>query len=235
MPMRAWTRWCLLLVALAPPAAAQEEVRPPAGTIELRRFEEERIEAWKRDAAHDYDRDLRRAPSIWERAKELLRRWLRTVLGNRLADGVVSNLVYLLIVASIVFALVMLSRGGLRSVFHGAPRSAGEVEPTGEDIRQLDLAALIREAEASGDLRRAIRLHYLLVLRTLVDQGTIDWSPERTDRDYLRQIRDPVLRERFAFTARVFQWVWYGGAEVAPDRYAVLREPFVRFEQASAR
>ena len=223
---------CVLFAAIV---HAEGGARPPDETVTLRKFDQDRIEAWKQDPAYQYDQDLRRAPSIWDRFKELLRRWLDALFGNRAAGTVVDNIVYILIVAAIVFALVMLSRGGLRSVFHGAPRSMGEVSTAGEDIRELDLAAMIREAEQAGDLRRAIRLHYLLVLRKLVDQGVLDWSPEHTDRDYLRQIRDPDARQRFAYVARVFQWVWYGSAEVSRERYDALREPFIRFETVPVR
>jgi len=64
-----------------------------------------------------------------------------------------------------------------------------------------------------------------------VDQGVLHWSPEHTDREYMAQIKDPGMRSRFVHVALVFQWVWYGHAEVEPTRYAELRQPFIAFEQ----
>jgi hypothetical protein len=72
------------------------------------------------------------------------------------------------------------------------------------------------------------------VLRKLVDQGVLHWSPEHTDREYMAQIKDPAMRSRFVHVALVFQWVWYGHADVDPDRYAELRRPFLDFEHATA-
>lgn len=228
----------LLLWVLAPsPAlhAGDSLVAPPSEPIELRSFDADRIAALKTDPRYQYDRDLVKVPTLWERFKAWLGDLIASFFGSRTGDFITRNLLYILAVVGIIFAVVVLSRGSLRKVFHGAPRSSGSVTTVEEDIREMDLGALIREAEAAGDLRRAIRLHYLLVLRKLVDRGVLHWSPEHTDQDYMGQIKDPVLRSRFAQVALVFQWVWYGHAEVDRDRYEPMCRPFVEFEEVPAR
>ncbi|HRH69714.1 MAG TPA: DUF4129 domain-containing protein [Flavobacteriales bacterium] len=211
-------------------AQGTDSIVPPHGTVALRSFDEDRIKELKADPALDYDRDLRQLPSLWERIKAWLWDRLDDILGTRAAGFISQNLLYVLVFVILVFAVFILSKGGLRRVFHGAPRSLAEVATVSEDIREMDLNALIAEAERNGDLRRAIRLHYLLVLRKLVDQDILHWSPDHTDRDYMAQIRDPALRARFTQVALVFQWVWYGHAEVDQVRYDGLRRPFVEFE-----
>jgi hypothetical protein len=221
---------CLLLLCGGPgmpPCLAQ----PPADQVELRHFDQQALEEYRNDPAYRYDRDLQRAPNAWERFKEWLRKLLQRFLGSGVGGFLGNNLMYLLMLLALGLAIWLLSKGPLRSVFHGAPRSLGEVTAVEEDIRELDLPALIAEAERVGDLRRAIRLHYLLVLRLLVDRGVLQWAPQHTDRDYLAQIEDATLRQRFAKAARTFQWTWYGHAAVTPARYEVLRTPFLQFEQ----
>jgi hypothetical protein len=207
-----------------------DSVAAPQGTVVLRGFDEDRINELKADPALDYDKDLRQLPSLWERFKAWLWELLSSILGTRAAGFISTNLLYVLVFVILVFAVFILSKGGLRRVFHGAPRSLAEVATVSEDIREMDLNALIAEAEKNGDLRRAIRLHYLLVLRKLVDQNVLHWSPDHTDRDYMAQVKDPALRARFTQVALVFQWVWYGHAEVDQARYADLRRPFIEFE-----
>jgi len=222
----------LLWVCCASIGFAQrtDSIAPPQGTVVLRAFDEERINELKADPALDYDKDLRQLPSLWERFKAWLWDLLDDILGTRAAGLISQNLLYVMVFVILVFAVLVLSRGGLRRVFHGAPRSLAEVATVNEDIREMDLNALIAEAENKGDLRRAIRLHYLLVLRKLVDQNVLHWSPDHTDRDYMAQIKDPGLRARFTQVALVFQWVWYGHAEVDHAQYDDLRRPFVEFE-----
>lgn len=223
----------LLLAAASAFASAPADSLAPDERPGMRSFSAERIDALR--AEIDYDTDLRRAPSLWDRFKQWLFDWLQRILGTKAGGFVFDNLIYLICFLAIITAIVVLSRNGLRNIFHGAPRSIGQVTSADEDIREMDLPALIAQAEEAADWRGAIRLHYLLVLRKLVDQGLLTWSPERTDRDYMRQLNDTSIRARFANAALIFQWVWYGHAEVDRDRYASFRRPFVEFEQAPAR
>ncbi|MBK8227069.1 MAG: DUF4129 domain-containing protein [Flavobacteriales bacterium] len=223
-----------LLLAAAPAfTSAPSDSLAPDERPSVRAFNSDRIDQLRADL--DYDRDLRRAPSLWDRFKQWLFYWLQRILGSRAGGFVVDNLIYLISFLAILLAIVVLSRNGLRNIFHGAPRSVGQVITAEEDIRAMDIPSLIAQAEAAGDWRGAIRLHYLLVLRKLVDQGLLSWSPERTDRDYMRQLKDPAMRARFTNAALIFQWVWYGHAEVDRARYSSFQRPFLEFEQAPAR
>lgn len=232
-------RWLLLFLlgaCLSHGLQAQDSlVVPPDEPIVTRAFDADRVAAYKADPDLDYDRDLRQEPSFWDHFKEWLARWLKGILGSRATGFVMNNLMIILTAVMLIVVVSILSRHGLRRVFHGESRSTGQVTADEEDIREMNLDALIREAEQTGDLRRAIRLHYLLVLRKLVDRGVLEWSPERTDRDYMAQIKDTALRSRFAHAALVFQWVWYGHAEVDRERYESIRRPFIEFEQATVR
>lgn len=226
---------CLLLCGGLTTRAQDTLVAAPTNTVEIRPFDAQRIARYQADPELQYDRELHQDPSWWEQFKS----WLEALFSDWFSEGVgaffSTNLIYILSAIVVIIALVILSRGSLRRVFHGAPRSLGEVTAAEEDIRGLDIEALIREAEETNDLRRAIRLHYLLVLRKLVDDGVLRWSPERTDQDYMAQIKDPALRSRFAHIALVFQWVWYGHAEVDAERYGSIKRPFLEFERAPAR
>ena len=204
----------------------------PAGKVDLRTFDE--AELGKLRDRYDYERDVRRVPTFWERFKAWVLAWLQRILGTRLGAMVTDNLLYLFIIVALLFALYILSKGGLQRIFHGAPRPIGSVAVSEEDIREMDLSELLRRAEEEGDLRRAIRLHYLLVLRGLVEQGVLEWHPHSTDQEYMAQIKDTDLRARFSRVALVFQWVWYGQADVDPADYDELRRPFIQFEIGKA-
>ncbi len=231
-------RLCFLLLLLLQGAGmcAQDSTSIRASNaVVVRSIEPERIARYQLDPELDYDRDLHQEPNWWERfkawVKEVFSRWF----GAAAAGFFASNLFIILCIVLVIIGVVVMARGSLRRVFHGAPRSLGDVTPVEEDIRGMDIEALIREAEAKNDLRRAIRLHYLLVLRKLVDGGVLVWSPERTDQEYLKQLKDPEVRSRFAQAAGIFQWVWYGHAEVDATEYVRLKRPFLDFENAPAR
>lgn len=221
---------CCLSAALASRA---DGLTVPRDSVTLRSFDAEQIALYRSMPDLQYERDLHRAPTPWERFKEWLARWLQAMLGESVSTLLSRNVLVVLCIVLLIMALVVLGRGGIRRVLVGEPAKGATVLAGTEDIRALDLESMIREAENSGDLRRAIRLHYLLVLRKLVDRGVLMWSPDLTDRDYVDQITDAVLKKRFSRIASVFQWVWYGDSPLTPDRYEVLRLPFIEFEQGA--
>lgn len=205
----------------------------PSDNVELRSFDAERIAAYRLESDLQYERELHTGPSPWERFKQWLARWLDSTLGETLTALLSRNVVLLLCIVLLIIALVVLGKGGIRRVLYGASARQATVVADAEDIRELDLPSMIAEAERKGDLRRAIRLHYLLVLRKLVDRGILRWSPDLTDRDYVEQITDAGLKRRFSRIAGVFQWVWYGESPMSPERYEVLRLSFIEFEQGA--
>lgn len=228
--MRSW--WLAIGGAGALSTSAQgDSLAPPAHPVVLRSFDPVSLDRLRADPTFQYDRDLRRLPTLWERLKTWLSDFFSDLFGAATGNFIADYALYLLIAVVLIFCVIMLRRGALGQVFHGTPRSLGEVAVLEEDIRAMDLPAMIDAAEREGDLRRAIRLHYLMTLRKLVNDGVLKWSPDHTDLDYVRQIEEPGMRARFSRVALVFQWVWYGHGEVSMEQYKILRRPFVEFER----
>lgn len=221
---------CCLAAVLGMPAQGSAA---PGDSISVRSFDKSRITDYKAMPEFQYERELVKEPGAWERFKEWLARLLQAVLGETLAVLLSRNVVLVICLVLLILAAIVLGRGGMRRILVGEPASMGTVLSGTEDIRELDLEALLQEAERSGDLRRAIRLHYLRVLRLLVDKGTLRWSPDNTDHDYALQIEDAPTRARFLHVASVFQWVWYGDSPLTTERYSQLRTPFLEFEHMS--
>ncbi len=145
------------------------------------------------------------------------------------------NLLYVLVFVILVFAVFILSKGGLRRAFHGAPRSLAEVATVSEDIREMDLDALIAEAERANDLRRAIRCTTCWYCASWWTMACCSGAPSTRTATTCAQIKDPALRDALhRISPLVFQWVWYGHAEVDAERYGSIKRPFLEFERAPA-
>ena len=148
----------LIFAAVLSSAQSADSTSGPYGRVELRPFDTDAIEALRADPAYDYDKDLRRLPTPWERFKE----WLAGVGGELFRDPASANffthnVFYILAVVVLVFAAFMLSKGGLRRVFHGAPRSVARGgDRCARTSAKWTSACLDRRGrERSGDLRRA--------------------------------------------------------------------------------
>ena len=96
-----------------------------------------------------------------------------------------------------------------------------------DNIEELDIDALLRDAIASGDLRLAIRVHYLLLLKKLNEAGLIAWKKDKTNRDYLSELygRNACYDDVRLLTL-AYELVWYGERDVSQDSFQRLSGNF---------
>jgi hypothetical protein len=103
-------------------------------------------------------------------------------------------------------------------------------------LPEVPLDRYIEEALAAGDYPLALRLHYLLALQTLHRGGWIRWKKEKTNREYIRELKGARLRDDFARLTRVFELVWYGESPFPESAYRRVAPAFRQFiDQAAAK
>jgi len=93
-------------------------------------------------------------------------------------------------------------------------------------LHETDLDRFLREALAQGNFTLAIRLYYLQIIKELSEKNAIRWSREKTNRDYLREMRGHPLAESFRETTRTYEFVWYGNQALDAQGYARLEPQF---------
>lgn len=193
----------------------------------------EAIEAYADDEAFDYARE---EPPEGRSFMDEIILWLGELFGFLFGSGTGSELVrYAIIVAAVVVLVLVFLRsryGGILGRRAAASRAL-MMEEIEENVTQMDFDPLIAEAMRAGTWRRAVRLHYLQLLRRLADGGMIDWRREKTNRDYLNELSDEALRSRFAELTRAFDYVWYGEREIDEQEFRRLRGRFMAFDSGA--
>lgn len=101
-----------------------------------------------------------------------------------------------------------------------------------EDIQSLDTAKLLTDALASNDLRTAVRIKFLTVLKNLSSQEKIDWRREKTNRDYSRELRSESYGTEFNELTYIFDHVWYGKQQLSKAQYDTIEPQFDSFTKA---
>jgi hypothetical protein len=96
-----------------------------------------------------------------------------------------------------------------------------------ENIEELDTEDLLREALTSGDLRMAVRVQYLLLLKRLNEVGLIAWKKDKTNRDYLSELygRNDCYENVRGLTL-AYELVWYGERSVSNESFQRLSGEF---------
>ena len=95
-----------------------------------------------------------------------------------------------------------------------------------ENIHEINFPETIAKHERASDFRSAVRYRFLLVLKKLSDRKVIDWTPEKTNKDYIAGIAEPRLKETFTDLVYIFDYVWYGEFPIDELSYKHFKEKF---------
>ncbi|PJJ47991.1 uncharacterized protein DUF4129 [Hymenobacter chitinivorans DSM 11115] len=239
-----WTSGLLLLLLAAPAGWAQSTpAARPASRAQLLPADQSSA-VRLRQPAPGHLRELRgqrefqyvevkSEQSAWSLFWRRVLHWLDGVLSTPSGKVVWEYGIYALLVIALVFVVLKLMQVDLTRAFGRAPRTMPLPYDTAtEDIHGLDFDALLTEAEAAGNYRLAVRLGYLYVLKQLTDQGLIQWQPDKTNHDYLRELTASQLRPAFRELTQQFEYVWYGEQQdLPPAHYKLAREARVAFQR----
>jgi hypothetical protein len=101
-----------------------------------------------------------------------------------------------------------------------------------ENIEELDLRSPLAKALAEGNLRLAIRLYYLNLLKALNEGGMIRWKKDKTNREYLSEL---YLANYFYSEIRgltlSYEEVWYGEHALPTESLQEIIRNFERINQ----
>ena len=136
-----------------------------------------------------------------------------------------------LIILIILISWYLLTNGS--SPFHrkraGAPQL--DDENSSRNIFTVDYAEDIANAVNAKNFRLAVRLHYLELLTKLSEQNIIQYQPDKTNFDYLLQVKPTSYYADFFKLTQHYEYCWYGLFPVDEAQYQLIRDAFLQFTQ----
>ena len=95
------------------------------------------------------------------------------------------------------------------------------------ELSQYD--SLISGAEINNDFNLATRYLFLKVIKALSDKEIIHFLPDKTNREYVKEMERHSLAKEFSSLTRSYEYVWYGKFLIEKNKYEVLKEQFIQF------
>lgn len=174
---------------------------------ETRQFDQGKLDEYRAMDKYDYDQVVKTyEPSLFMK--------ILGAIGEFLAQGIGSVLIVIAVIALVGLIIYLIFKSGLGSTVSDKDYS-DEIEiQEVEDINELDLDKLLADALANGNHRMATRIMYLQVLKGLNKKKLIDWQNEKTNYDYIREIKDRTLSDQLDQVTYIYEYIWYGEAEI---------------------
>ena len=205
--------------AVSPDSLGAVTLRPPDTTL---------VTAFYTDPNFDYRGEVAEAESLLGRAWAWL--WdsiILPLISN--GQGGLRWPVYALMALGVGYAVLKLLRlEGKSVVFGRGARPSLHVDKI-DDLAPLDLKAMVHEALTRKAYREAVRLYYLRLLQWMSEERLIVWHPEKTNAEYVHEVRDWPHQSAFQDVTALYDHVWYGDFPVDVERFETLRAAFDRF------
>lgn len=155
--------------------------------------------------------------SWWDRFVMWLNQLFKDLFG--LTDGVSSaavdwslKIIATLIVLSVIYLIAksILNKEGQWIFGKSTSKKIISHDDIERNLKHVDFEKLIKETLKIGDKRLAVRYYYLWILKKMSEKSIIEWNPEKTNSDYLYEIKSNELRRDFGYVSYLYNYIWYG-------------------------
>ncbi len=198
---------------------------------EPRGIDEATIDKYKKDEdyRYDYTPPPENSTSFWD--------WLLSLFEfdrpspNVNPGRIIDIISYLVIAFAVIMIIYIIVSGNFTGIIRGSAKKTGvEYTVNDIDINAIDFDALIAEALAQKDYRKVVRLYYLQTLKALSDKNLIEFQPDKTNADYMRELKKSDLKPVFARLTYVYEYVWYGQFEIDENNFSAASKAFNDFK-----
>lgn len=165
--------------------------------------------------------------TLWDRFKAWLARLLQSLfkLGGEeslTAAAWFFRILAIILIVVVIYLIVksIMNKEGSWIFGRSTSKKLISADDIERNIETADFSRLIQETLASGDKRLAVRYYYLWVLQQFSKRGIIDWDIEKTNSDYLYEIKSEADKKDFAYLSYLFNYIWYGDFELDEPTFA---------------
>ena len=125
------------------------------------------------------------------------------------------GLVILILLALITWLIVNIFRGTTEKVRNNQSFQSLTVE----DMEEADLEHFLDRSLIAGSFKEAIRIRYLMLIRTLSRLNLVTWKKDKTNGTYVNEMYGKEGFDLFRQLTINFERVWYGEKEIGELEY----------------
>ncbi|MEC3877069.1 DUF4129 domain-containing protein [Chryseobacterium salviniae] len=176
--------------------------------------------------------------SVWEKLMKKIVEILNSIFGETVFTnsaniaGILVRLFAIILAGFLLYFIIKYLIGKEGSFLFGKKNKKVTIkdEELHENIHEINFPESILKFEKSGDFRSAVRYQFLFVLKKLSDKKLIAWNPEKTNKDYVAELKAPHLKEEFFQLSYIFDYVWYGEFSISEESYLKFKTQYQSFK-----
>ncbi|MDZ7624146.1 MAG: hypothetical protein U5J96_06850 [Ignavibacteriaceae bacterium] len=187
------------------PATAEEFI------VDVRIMSDELLAKYKNDPDFDYEGGPKEADDWITKIKNWINQQLAILRTSKVYSTLLDYLYYGLMIAALILIIRGLIKADRRGLLFGKINS-NEIKmiESEEDISQINFDELIAAAAERKDYKLAVRYLFLKSLKLLSEKELIELRNNKTNHQYLSEIKNNRISSAFQIATSRFEWIWYG-------------------------
>ncbi len=203
-------------------------------SIEIKEFNKDKLEEFKTDDDFNYTivkQEVGFFGMIWSWIKRIFKKILTWFFGVDSASGILLTLLkvvpYIVLIIVLILTIKYFLKVNTNTIISGKTEKAKVVITEDEEIiSNKNINELISKAVSQENYRLAVRYYYLLVLQKLNERELIVWEQQKTNEDYIKEIKEQTISLKFKDLTRLYDFVWYGNFEINQIEFAKVESNF---------
>ena len=179
--------------------------------VDVRLVPVDRIEEYKKDPDFNYNTNISEPDDWITKIKNWINQQLATLVTSEAYSTVFDYIYYALMIIALILIVRGLLKADRRGLLFGKSNSEElKMKELNEDISKLNFDDLIYSAIETKNYKLAIRYLYLKSLQLLSDHEIIELKENKTNYQYLSEIKNRRISRAFHNAMTIFEWIWYG-------------------------
>jgi hypothetical protein len=179
--------------------------------VDVRILPDDILEKFKNDPDFNYEGSSVEAEDLITKIKNWINRQLIILSSSKTYVTLMDILYYGLMIAALLLIMRGLLKADRRGLLFGRIKDNNiRIVEFEEDIGKINFDDLIRSAMDKKQYKLAVRYFYLKSLQMLSGRGLVELKNNKTNYQYLNEIKNNRIAEAFRVTTNRFEWIWYG-------------------------
>jgi hypothetical protein len=179
--------------------------------IDVRLLSNDLLDKYKNDPDFDYSGGPDEAEDWITKIKNWINQQLAILRSSKAYSTILDYFYYGLMVVALILIIRGLIKADRRGLLFGKINSNEiKMSESEEDIIQLNFDELIASAIDNKNYKLAVRYLFLKSLKQLSEKGIIELRNNKTNHQYVSEIKNQGISVAFQIATARFEWVWYG-------------------------
>ncbi|MFI0430652.1 hypothetical protein [Mariniflexile sp. HMF6888] len=208
---------------------SQDSIQRDSSNIKVTYFKDAIKERYKGDN-FNYSINDTGGVNLLQRILQKFFGWLSDIFGvdiDFINYKTLEYIVYGFLGVAVLYLIIkFLMQSPINSVFKTESQDIHDFQYVEENIKDVNFDHLIETALKDNNYRLATRYLYLKSLKLLTNKNIIEWHYDKTNSDYINEIKDENTKSVFKRISYLYDYVWYGEFPIDEAIYSKNQSDF---------